>query len=365
MTNNMTNNMTNKWIPWAAGAVLVLFAYATKGILLPFLVGLAIAYLLDPLADRLEALKVPRWLAAGTILILFFLALIGIGIAIFPLLKSQIAALIQSLPGYFAAIRPFFAELWQRLGDAFPAAAAYAQTNFVEQGLQRAFETLEGILASFWSGGRAIFNLLTLLLIAPVVAFFLLRDWDRIIAKADALLPKRHAATVRAIGRDVDESLGGFVRGQTLAAVIMATLYAVGWSLAGLEFALILGLIGGIMAYIPYAGALFTFFLAMVIALGQFGLDWPNLLMVAGVYAVVQIIEAAVLTPYVVGSRVRLHPVWVLFAIFAGGELMGFVCVLIAVPLAAAVGVLVRHFLASYMQSPLHQGKGNVRKKSR
>jgi len=352
-----------KWIPWAVAIGLGLFIYATRGILLPFLAGLAIAYLLDPLADRLEGLKVPRWLAAGTILTLFFLALIGIGIAIFPLLKSQLAGLIGHLPEYFAAIRPFFGELWQRLGEAFPAAADYLQTNFVEQGLQRGFETLGGILAGFWSGGRALFNLLTLLLISPVVAFFLLRDFDKLIAKLDALLPRRHAGTIRALARDVDVSLGGFVRGQTLAAVFMAVLYAAGWQWAGLEFSLVLGLLGGVMAYIPYAGALFMFFLSMVIGLGQFGLAWEDLLPVAGVYGAVQIVEAAVLTPYVVGSHVRLHPVWVLFAIFAGGELMGFAGILIAVPLAAALGVLVRHFVLRYLESPFHLGPTRARRK--
>lgn len=349
--------MKPNWRIIAGVAALGLFVYATRGILLPFLVGLAVAYLLDPVADRLEAAKFPRGLAAGTVLVLFFLVLGGILFAIFPLLRSQITALVNNLPDYFAAVRPYFADLWARLAERWPGAAGLASGDVIEGALRTGFSRLGDVIGGVLTGGRAIFNLLTLILISPVVAFFLLRDWDRLIARIGDLVPKKKAQAVHRIARDIDEALGGFVRGQTLAALVMAFLYAFGWSLVGLDYALVLGLIGGIMAYIPYVGALFTLFLALLIALGQFGLEWVALVQVLAVYGVVQALEAALLTPRLVGSHVRLHPVWVLFAIFAGGELMGFVGVLIAVPVAAALGVLARYWVARYLESPLHLGK--------
>ena len=350
--------MKINWKVWLGLAALFAFIYATKAILLPFVAGLAVAYLLDPVADKFEGLRLPRWLATVIVLLLFFTALVGIVLAIFPLLKAQIGALIQNLPDYFAAVRPFFEDVWRLLTERFNANQAFGDGNVLEGAIRTGLSKLGDILAGFWSGGMALFNFLGLLLITPVVAFFLLRDWDLLVARVDSLLPKARAKTIRGIMKDVDSALGGFVRGQTLAALVMAFAYALGWSVVGLQYALVLGLIGGIMAYIPYAGALFTGFLAVLIGIGQFGLDWVQLLLVVGVYAGVQVLEAAVLTPRLVGSHVRLHPVWVLFAIFAGGQLMGFVGVLISIPAAAVIGVLTRYFVAQYEQSPAQRTKG-------
>lgn len=349
--------MANKnWQIWLGFALLVLFVYATKAILLPFLMGLAVAYLLDPVTDKFESWKFPRWLATVIVLVLFFTIMGGIVFAIFPLVKAQLSAFINSLPNYFAAARPIFADFWAWATDTFNFSETLAGGNVIEEVSKTALSKLGDILAGFWSGGMAVFNLLTLLLITPVVAFFMLRDWDLLITKIDSLVPKKKVATVRKVARDIDTALGGFVRGQTLAALVMAFLYATGWSMVGLEYALVLGLIGGIMAYIPFVGALFTLLLALLIGIGQYGLDFGPLLLVVLVYGVVQGVEAAVLTPKLVGDRVRLHPIWVLFAIFAGGEIMGFTGVLIAVPAAAVVGVLVRFYVGTYLESSLHQG---------
>ena len=349
--------MTKGWHIWLGAFVLMLFIYATKAVLLPFIAGLAVAYLLDPVTDKFEEWKLPRWLATTVVLILFFVTITGIVLAIFPLLKAQISALLSSLPGYFTALRPVFEDLWQDLTARFNVDMAVEGSSLVEGAISTGLSKLGDILAGFWSGGMAIFNFLGLLLITPVVAFFLLRDWDVLIAKVDSLLPKNKAARVRTIAKDIDYALGGFVRGQTLAAIIMAFAYGIGWTLVGLEYALVLGLIGGIMAYIPYAGALFTAFLAVLIGIGQFGLDWGQLALVVAVYGAVQVLEGVLLTPNLIGSRIRLHPVWVLFAIFAGGELMGFVGVLIAIPAAAVIGVLIRHVVTDYLGSPLHGSK--------
>lgn len=352
------------WQIWLGFGLLVLFVYATKAILLPFLMGLAVAYLLDPVTDKFETWNCPRWIATVIVLVLFFLIMSGIIFAIFPLVRAQLGGFINSLPGYFDAARPIFSNIWAWFNETFEFSQSLNTENVIEEASKTALAKLGDILAGFWSGGMAVFNLLTLLLITPVVAFFMLRDWDILIAKIDSLVPRKNQKTVRIVAKDIDTALGGFVRGQTLAALVMAFLYAVGWSIGGLEYALVLGLIGGIMAYIPYVGALFTLLLALLIGIGQFGLDYPQLLKVFAVYAGVQILEAAVLTPRLVGSHVRLHPVWVLFAIFAGGEIMGFTGVLIAVPAAAVIGVLVRFYVGAYLDSTLHKGPPKGKRKA-
>ncbi len=353
------------WQLWLGTGLLILLVYATKAILLPFLMGLAVAYLLDPVADKFESWKCPRWIATVIVLVLFFFIMAGIIFAIFPLVRAQLGGFVKSLPGYFDAARPIFANVWAWFNETFEFSQSLNTDNVIEEASKTALAKLGDILSGFWSGGMAVFNLLTLLLITPVVAFFMLRDWDILIAKIDSLVPRSKQKTVRIVAKDIDTALGGFVRGQTLAALIMSFIYAVGWSLVGLEYALVLGLIGGIMAYIPFVGALFTLLLALLIGVGQYGLDF-QLFWVVVVYGIVQGVEAAFLTPNLVGSKVRLHPVWVLFAIFAGGEIMGFTGVLIAVPAAAVIGVLVRFYVGGYLNSTLHKGppKKPTRKKS-
>lgn len=351
--------MKKGWGIWLVVAVLAWFVYATKAILMPFLVGLAVAYLLDPVADKLEERKVPRWLATAIVLVFFFLVVIGIFIGILPLVKGQFSAFADNFPDYVAALRPLFDDVVKWVSETLNLGGGLTGEGVLESAGQTILSKAGNLFDAFWSGGMALFNILSLLLITPVVAFFLLRDWDILVAKVEALLPKKNAKEIKIVVADIDYALGGFVRGQTLSAIVMAILYATGWSIAGLQYALVLGLIGGVMAYIPFAGALFTLFLAMLIGIGQFGLDpWP-LFKVALVYGVVQTLEAAVLTPNLIGSRVRLHPVWVLFAIFAGGEIMGFTGVLLAIPIAAVTGVLARYFVQQYInaQTPKKKAK--------
>lgn len=340
----------------AGGILLIAFIYATKAILLPFVFGFAVAYLLDPLADKLEAIRFPRWLATVVVLATFFLGIIGIMYAMAPLLRDQISGLLENIPRYIGAIRPLLDEWLAKAGQSFGVEIQTDTKSLVAAAADRSFAQLGQLFANFVSGGVAFLNLLMLLLISPVVAFFLLRDWDLIVAKIDSWIPRENVETVRLIARRVDRALAGFVRGQTVVALIMMVLYGVGWSMVGLNYALILGLLAGVLAYVPFVGALFAVLLAMLLAFGQFGADWVALGQVFGVFVVVQIIEGGFLTPRIIGSRVGLHPVWVLFAIFAGGQIMGFVGILIALPAAAAIGVLVRFAVERYLESDLHKG---------
>lgn len=343
--------MKTRWQVLIGVLLLFMFIYATKGVLLPFVAGLAVAYLLDPLADRLEAWKFPRWLAAATILFIFFVGVSGIIVGMMPIVQDQIFGIAESLPRYIASLRPIIDSFLARVNESFNVAtdAEGITAAIAEEGLSRLGAMVTGVI----SGGAALFNLLTLLLISPVVAFFLLRDWDLLIAKLGDWLPSKQEPVIRLLAGRIDTALAGFVRGQTLVSLTMAVLYAVGWSLVGLEYGLILGLIAGVMAYVPFVGALFAAVIAMLVGFGQFGADFAHLAPIFGVFVVVQIIEAAFLTPRLIGSRVGLHPVWVLFAIFAGGEMMGFVGMLIALPAAAAIGVVVRHLIEQYLDSDL------------
>ncbi len=348
--------MSRLWQFWLGFFLVVGFTYATRGILLPFVVGFAVAYLLDPLADKLEARKFPRWLAATVILLIFFVGVVGFFVALLPVLQVQLSGFTENLPRYLATLKPLVDDILGGLASSFGADLPASADDLVGVAVEKGLANAGNILVGFFTQGVAIFSLLTLLLISPVVAFFLLRDWDLIIARIDSLLPKAQAETIRLLARRIDNALSGFVHGQTMVALIMAALYAFGWSLAGLDYALVLGLLAGVLAFVPIVGAIFAMLIAMLLGFGQFGLDGAALAPVFGVFVIVQIIEGAVLTPRIIGGKVGLHPVWVLFAIFAGGEVMGFVGMLIALPVAAAVGVIVRFVIEKYLESDLHSG---------
>lgn len=344
-------------IPWLLLGAALLFAYLTRGILLPFIAGFALAYLADPLADKLEDWGFGRGIAAGLIIVFFFLLVVGGTLAVWPLLQAQLIGLIKSLPAVIDAARGridlLLADLSRELGGELGREARGVLSSALEQGLGAA----QKVLSRAFAGGLAIFNFLTLLLITPMVAFYLLRDYDRIVARVDGLLPQAHAPLIRETLKDIDKVLSGFVRGQLSVMAVMAVLYAAGWTAIGLDYGLILGLVAGLLGIIPFIGMVFAAIIALAVGFGQWGADWINLGLVAGVWIVVQVLESSVLTPRLLGREVGLHPVWVLFAVFAGGEIAGFVGVLVAVPAAAVIAVLVRASFARY-----RKGNGVSRK---
>jgi len=339
----------NKWIWAIATAICIIFVYLTRGVLLPFLAGLAVAYFLDPVADKLEEKKVPRGAAATIVIAAFFTLLIGIILALWPILQSQIASAAETLPKTIAGLRPWLNQVLQGLSDNFGVSLGGDVDGILGSFSEQILGQVQTGASSLLKGGLALFNILSLVLISPVVAFYLLRDWDLIVAKINSWLPPKRASVIRQLSSNVDTVLAGFVRGQLLVSTAMGVLYSVGWMLTGLDFAIILGVLAGVMSFIPFVGALFAAGVAVAMGIGQWGLDPIQLGMVAGVFLVVQTIESGFLTPRLIGERVGLHPVWVLFAVFAGGEVMGFVGVLIAVPTAAAIAVLVRYSIDQYL----------------
>jgi predicted PurR-regulated permease PerM len=215
---------------------------------------------------------------------------------------------------------------------------------------------LAGLAGSFWSGGLAVVNMISLLIVTPIIAFYLLTDWDRIVATVDGWLPRPHLETLRRLAREIDDAMAGFIRGQGTVCIFLGLFYAMGLSFAGLSFGLLIGFTAGLLSFIPYAGSFIGGVAAIGVALVQFWPEWPNVAIVAAVFFAGQFIEGNFLSPKLVGTRVGLHPVWLMFALFAFGYLFGFVGLLLAVPLAAAAGVLVRFGISQYLASPLYLG---------
>jgi predicted PurR-regulated permease PerM len=354
----------DKRIWWISALIVVVFIYLTKAVLFPFLAGLAVAYFLDPLADKLEARKIPRGAAASLVITFFFVIILAMILALVPVLRSQFEAFATVLPKTLASLRPWLNETIALLSDKFGLNIGGDVEGVLHTFSDQIMARGQQLAGSILQNSLAVFNLLTLLLISPVVAFYFLRDWDLLVDKINGWLPPKHAETVREQVSKVDQVLAGFVRGQMLVCLVMGIMYSIGWSLVGLNFGLVLGVLAGIMAFIPFVGVIFALAIALIIGVGQWGVDFQNLGLVSLVFLIVQIVEGAYLTPRLVGERVGLHPVWVLFAVFAGGEIMGFVGVLIAVPAAAAIAVVVRYIINQYLEhynilpQPTTDGRG-------
>lgn len=339
-------------------AVLTALVWLLSSILLPFVAGMAVAYFLDPPTDKLEARGLSRGLSASIVVVTFFVLMILAVLLLVPILQSQINGFAGRLPGYIAGLRefalPLTIDLGRRLGIDIGASAGDAMKDIASDMVSFGF----GLLRQAWSGGLALFNVLSLLVITPVVAFYLLRDFDHITAAMDEWLPRQHAKMVRQLLSDIDSVMAGFIRGQGTVCLILASYYALSLTFAGLEFGLIIGLFSGLVSFVPFVGAVLGLVLSMLTALTQFlpeG-DYLRIGIVAGIFVVGQVGEGYFLTPRLLGGRIGLHPVWVMFALLAGGALFGFVGVLIAVPTAAAVGVMVRFFLDRYLGSGLYLG---------
>ncbi|MEI2385985.1 AI-2E family transporter [Breoghania sp. JC706] len=339
-------------------AVTILFLWVFSPILLPFVAGMALAYLLDPVADRLEAIGMSRLWATITILILFLLIFVLFLVLLLPVLGNQLASLIAALPDYVsqlqAVIMDNFGEKLRRISGFGGNEVKNSLGNLMSQGAS----WLGNLLKSIWSGGQALMSIIALFVVTPVVAFYLLLDWDRMTAKVDSWLPREHRDLVHKLAHEIDLAVAGFVRGQVSVCLILGTFYAVGLAVLGLKFGLLIGIGAGLISFIPYIGATTGFILSLGVALVQFWPEWHMIVAVLAVFAIGQFLEGNILQPKLVGERVGLHPVWLMFALFAFGYLFGFVGMLVAVPVSAAIGVLARFALEQYLTSPLYYGAG-------
>lgn len=339
----------------AALVVFVLLLDVLAGVLLPFVAGMAIAYFLDPVADRLEKAGVGRTLATCAIVAAFFVIVVGALVLLFPLLQAQVVALLALVPDAVEKTRAWAAPLIERLKTDLPPDAVQQLTAAAGTYAGTAVKWAGGLLGGLWKGGVAFFNVLSLVIITPVVAFYLLRDWDRIIERFDSYLPRDAAPTIREQARAIDTTIAGFVRGQASVCLALAVWYGAALTVVGLKSGLLVGLGAGAISFIPYLGAATGLSVAVAIAAVQFG-AWPMVAVVAVVFVIGQLAESYFLTPRLVGDRIGLHPVWIIFALMAGGALFGFTGVLLAVPVAAVIGVLTRFGLGRYLASPLYHG---------
>ncbi len=350
---------SGRWRFWViAAAVFLLVLWLLNDILLPFVVGMVVAYFLDPIVLRLQRMGLSRTMATTAVTIVAALFAVGVFMAILPPLFGQVQALIVKTPEYIVKvaerIQPLVEPLRERFGLS-PLTLNDLQTE-ATQWAGKALAVAGGVAGTIAQRGVAIINLLGLLFITPVVTFYLLRDWEKVLAAIDGALPRDHADTIRKLAHESNLAIAGYVRGQALVCLALGSIYAIGLSLVGLQFGLVIGLIAGAISFIPFVGTFVGAVMALCMALAQFPPDWMGVVKVAAVFLLGQTLEGNVLSPKLVGDRVGLHPVWIMFALLAGGSLFGFVGVLVAVPVAAVAGVIVRHLLARYRESDIYRG---------
>lgn len=339
---------------WGVAAVVVMVALWFMGdVLLPFVLGSAIAYFLDPVADRLERIGLSRAVATAVITILAIMIFVVMALLVIPTLVNQTLSLIETAPDLFNRLYHVLIERFpsildenSTLGSSIRSIGATIQ--------ERGGQFLQTALASFAS----IINIIVLFVIVPVVTVYMLLDWDRMTATLDHMLPRDHAPTIRRLAAEIDKTLASFVRGMGTVCLILGTYYAVALMIVGLQFGLVVGFIAGLLTFIPYLGALLGGALAIGLALYQFWGDWISMGLVAGIFVIGQIAEGNFLTPKLVGKSVGLHPVWLILSLSVFGTLFGFVGMLVAVPLAASIGVVIRFGLQQYKQSLLYKGIG-------
>lgn len=354
-----TANLKRQALFWlGAAAIFVLFVFVFRSVLLPFVAGLALAYFMDPVADFLERRGLSRLAATIVILLGFVVALVIALAVIVPILITQANGLFENFPSYISQLQAYLSRL--SLETGWLANYIGIDAGDLEGGLNSLLKQGAGFVTTLfqglWSSGKAVVDVAGLLIVTPVVAFYMLLDWDRMIAKVDGWVPRDHVDSVRRLGREINETIAGFVRGQGTVCLILGTFYAIGLTVTGLNFGLLIGLFAGLIGFIPYVGSLVGLVLSVGVALVQFWPDWIMVTAVAAVFFVGQAIEGNILQPKLVGGSVGLHPVWLMFALFAFGALFGFTGLLIAVPAAAAIGVLVRFALEKYMDSELYIG---------
>jgi predicted PurR-regulated permease PerM len=334
-----------------AAAVFLGVLWLLGDVILPFVIGGAIAYFLDPLADRLERLGLGRVLATALITLAAILVLALAALLVLPALVRQAAALIDTAPELIQTFAAFLAKHFPELmveGSTLRQSLGWVVAAFQS----KAGEVVNALVGTAFS----VVNLLVLAVIVPVVSFYLLMDWDRMVAHIDALLPRDHAPVIRRLAAEIDRTLAAFVRGQGTVCLILGTFYALALMLTGLQFGLVIGAVAGLLVFIPYVGTIVGGALSLGFALFQFWGEWQMIAAVAGIFVFGQFVEGNFLTPKLVGASVGLHPVWLLFALSAFGGLFGFVGLLVAVPVAAALGVLARFAIEQYRAGRLYRG---------
>jgi predicted PurR-regulated permease PerM len=349
--------LRQNWGWLAAGIAVLVLLYFLGPILAPFMISAGLAYLGSPLVDRLERYRLPRTLGVCLVFVVFFGGLVTALVLMVPLLQEQVVTFIQNIPDWLKWVQDVGLP---RIGVHLPAGVRLDATglrNAITHNLSQAGDVASVVLARIGRSTPALAGFVANLLLIPIVSFYLLRDWGRMVARIDQLIPPRLRPRAEALARETDGVLSALIRGQLLVMAALALIYSVGLSLAGLKVALLIGIGAGLVSFIPYLGFISGLLAASIAMLVQTQ-ELAPLLWVGVVFGIGQILESGVLTPMLVGDRIGLHPVAVIFAILAGGQLFGFVGVLVALPVAAVIVVLLRHARGHWLRSPLYAGLG-------
>jgi predicted PurR-regulated permease PerM len=345
------------WLLILAVSLLLLWLLST--ILLPFVLGMAIAYFVDPVVERMERWGLSRTVAAAVIIVGFFILGTLLLVLLLPTVIEQVVGLVARMPEYFSALFDLGRSLLERALSALDPKTVNQLKAPLSGAVQRMAEMLGGLLNGVFDRSLKIVNVITLLAVTPLVAYYLLRDWPKVVDAVDSWLPLEHARTIRTQARAIDQVLAGYVRGVATVCLTLGMFYAVALSAVRLNFGLTIGLLAGTISFIPYVGTLIGLTTSVGVAALQFWPDWMMVSVVFGIFVIGQILTDYVLTPRLVGDRIGLHPLWVIFGLFAGGALFGFLGILLAMPVCAAIGVLTRFGIARYKESELYLGIGS------
>jgi len=346
---------------WSATFLLLLgFVFIFKSMLTPFVLGTVIAYLLNPIVNKMEKLKISRFVATVSLLLLFFVTVTLVLFFAIPPLYREAASLAENIPDYIdqiiAFLEPYLLMAQEKLGADYSSQLQ----DFLKDNSSKVLQISGGLAGGLAVGGQAVAGLFTTIVLTPLVAFFMMREWPAILKWFDDLIPRKHEKTINGLTNDMDAKISGFIRGQITVAFFLGVIYAISLTIAGLNYGFLIGISAGVLSIIPLVGSTIGLIVSVVVAWFQLG-EWSFVAIIAAIFFVGQIVEGNFLTPKLVGDSVGLHPLWVLFSLMAGGSLFGILGMLIAVPVTAVVGVLLKFGIAEYKDSELYTEK---RKKS-
>lgn len=328
------------WI--AVSAIALVALVLLHQILLPFVVGALLAYLFVPAVDRLERFGISRSLAALVVFLPLVAALVAFALVMFPVIIGEIRFFIEEFPRYLARLQSLMTDASHPWLHRFMGDEAHIEPSSADVASAMGSSWLDGFLRSLWSDGLALVSLVSLLVVTPIIAIYVAIDWQRMIATVDGWFPPAYRDQIRSLGREIHETVSGFVRGQIVICLVLAVLYATALRMTGLHHAILIGIAAGLISFVPYLGAGTGFLVSVCVAIAQF---WPNGIpaaVVGGIFVVGEMLADYVLAPRVIGRRVKLNPVWMMFALFAFGWLFGFIGLLLAIPIAASLGVILR-----------------------
>lgn len=327
--------------------------YVLRSVLLPFVLGIILGYLFDPLAKKFERLGCSRTMATVMVFGLVVIIALPLVFLFVGVVENQLSVFVNAMPNYVSALTQKINQSFQKLQGIFPSFETESIGTLVSQDIAQTFQFSGKVLKGIMKNGAAFVNIFSLLLITPVVAFYMLRDWNVFLQKVSSLLPRKSKKEIQKIFRDIDRAMSGFLRGQLSVCIILGTFYGISLNLIGLELGVLVGFISGIISFIPYVGSITGLVLGIVLAASQYT-GWAKIIEVVVIFGIGQFIEGNFLTPKLVGDKIGLHPVWVMFSLLAGGVLLGFLGLMVAVPVAAIIGILLRYGIEKYQKSHLY-----------